>query len=48
MWILGLIGTILNTFVIALLKNDFLHLKEAITMLKGILGYSFWSVFPVW
>lgn len=45
MWILGLIGTILSTFVIALLKNYFWHLKEVITMLKGILGYSFWSCF---
>ncbi|VTS29904.1 Uncharacterised protein [Staphylococcus pseudintermedius] len=42
MWMLGVIGTIASTIIIAILRTFFWYLKEVITML---FGYSFWACF---
>ncbi|SQB19865.1 phage protein [Staphylococcus aureus] len=45
MWILGFDRDYLQYDCHSFTKKYFWYLKEVITMLKGILGYSFWACF---
>ena len=45
MWVLGLVGTIFGSLIIALLVYAYGHIREVNKMFKPIFGYSFWTCF---